>query len=105
MFLLVWQIFNAGHCIRVTVSCTGLPLYETAGSGHSPGGGPQHGDVTPGSAEEVGRVVHKVLCGGLGGVQASHILAPVIPASSDGSGLVDVSGAMVADRARGHFPA
>jgi hypothetical protein len=97
------QIFNAGPCIRVTVSCTGFPLYETAGSGHSPGGGPAHGDVAPGSAEEVGRVVHEVLCGGAGAVRASHVLAPVIP--SDGSQCVDVSGAMVADLARGHFPA
>jgi hypothetical protein len=84
-------------------SCTSFPLYETAGSGHSPGGGPAHGDVTPGSAEEVGRVVHEVLCGGAGAMRASHVLAPVIP--SDGSQCVDVSGAMVADLARGHFPA
>eukprot|EP01043_Picozoa_sp_COSAG02_P057257 COSAG02_NODE_6919_length_3288_cov_10.744434_2_plen_156_part_00 len=98
------QVFNAGHCIRITVSCTGLPLYETAGSGHSPGGGPQHGDVTPGTAEKIGRVVHEILCGGSGGVRASHVLAPVIPANGDRSRCVDMSGAIVADLARGHFP-
>ena len=27
------QVFNAGHRIRVTVACTGLPLYETGGNG------------------------------------------------------------------------
>ena len=95
------QIFAAGHCIRVTVSCTAFPLYETGGSGHSPGGGPAHGDHTDGTAESIGRVVHTLRHGG---AHASHVLAPLIPAG-DASSCVDVSGAFVADLARGAFPA
>ena len=95
------QVFASGHCIRVTVSCTAFPLYETGGSGHSPGGGPAHGDHTDGTAESIGRVVHTLRHGG---AHASHVLAPLIPAG-DASSCVDVSGAFVADLARGAFPA
>lgn len=80
------QWFAAGHRIRVTVSCTGMPLFETGGSGTQDGTGP--------------RVIHEVLHGG---AQASHVLAPVIPA--DGAGRVDMSRGMVSELAAGVFPA
>ena len=47
--------------------------------------------------------MHEVLCGGGGGVRASHVLAPVIP-DGDAKNLVDVSGVMVSDLKRGWFP-
>ena len=83
------QLFAPGHRIRVTVSCTAMPLYETGGSGSSDGVGP--------------RVLHEVLHGG---AHASHVLAPVIPTEGmhAGAACVDVSGELVADLAAGVFP-
>lgn len=77
------QIFAAGHSIRVTVSCTGLPLYETGGNGS---------DTT------AGRTTHKLMHGM---VRPSHVLAPVLGAAPR----VDVSEAFVAELATGVFPA
>ena len=80
------QNFNAGHRIRVTVSCTGLPLYETSGNG---------------TDDSAGRVKHSVLHGA---AQPSHVLAPVIPSGSQAD-CVDVSAGMMAELVKGVFPA
>jgi predicted acyl esterase len=77
------QIFAAGHRIRVTVSCTGLPLYETGGNG---------------TDEGAGRTTHSLLHGV---VYPSHVLAPVLGAEAR----IDVSEAFVAELATGVFPA
>lgn len=69
----------------MTISCTGLPLYETGGNG---------------SDELAGRVVHQLLHGG---AAASHVIAPVIPV--DGRGCVDMSEEFVAELEKGRLPA
>eukprot|EP01052_Picozoa_sp_SAG31_P037819 SAG31_NODE_4946_length_2843_cov_1.656341_2_plen_441_part_00 len=79
------QIFNSGHQIRTTISCTGLPLYETGGNG---------------TDENIGRAIHKVIHSEH---TPSHVLAPVIP--SDGAGCVDVCEDFVGELAAGVFPA
>jgi putative CocE/NonD family hydrolase len=76
------QSFNSGHRIRVTVACTGGPLHETWNASHGV------------------RATHQ-LCHGAG--QASHVLAPVVPA--DGRGCFEVGRADLADLAAGVFPA
>jgi predicted acyl esterase len=80
------QAFAPGHRIRVTVSCTGMPLYETGGSGNS--------DAT-------GRVTHEVLHGG---ATPSYILTPLIP-SGDTAACVDMSEEFVTQLSDGVFPA
>jgi predicted acyl esterase len=80
------QNFNAGHRIRVTVSCTGLPLYETGGNGLD---------------DSAGRSTHSVLHGA---AQPSCVLAPVIPSGSQAD-CVDMSEMMMADLEAGVFPA
>jgi predicted acyl esterase len=77
------QIFNVGHRIRITVSCTGLPLYETGGNG---------------SDAAAGRTVHQLLHGG---EHASLVVAPVMGSAPR----VDVSEDFVAALRAGVFPA
>ena len=83
------QIFAADHRIRVTISCTGLPLYETGGNG---------------TDEAAGRATHTVLHSA---TYASHVLAPVIPMDEATAAreCVDVSEEYVRDLKAGVFPA
>ena len=62
------QAFSPGHRIRVTVACTGMPLYETGGSGNS----------------GAGRVMHEILHGG---ARPSYVLAPLIPSGAHDASL------------------
>ena len=75
------QVFNAGHRIRITISCTGGPLFETY-------------DVARGGE----RVAHHQLLHGLG--QASCVLAPVV--GGDGTAVQDMT--FQAELSTGVFP-
>jgi hypothetical protein len=68
------------------VSCTGMPLYETDGSGNS----------------GAGRVTHEVLHGG---ANPSYVLAPLIPSGVHDAACVDMSEDFVDKLSAGVFPA